>query len=729
MHLSILIHSDRWWISDMTTEVALLTFYMFRDNYSGLQTGFLGLKARLTQAWLAPPLMVLVIYIVKLQLLKKTMQAVLDLSLLTVKAECAAAKTAVREILQMRQESITLVNTMINSAIKSTVDGAIDSLRLTMTIAEKLILFALEMTIGTYACLSLAAIDIAVGEALNATETIVNYTDSHIKEIGDDINSGLNNLSETINSAVGLLSSVESFITGSEKELGSVNLTVSKLKNLSLPTSINENLERIKNEVPTYDSTKTEVAKLISKPFAMVFGKLNSTKLTSNLTLKQNYGNEFSFPGCNITIITSEFYTVERDVGDLVNTICGLCGIGLAAGILFHLWSTKRRWQFLQATASDEMLQRQVGTDQWRRDMVNMDRITLAESNWFGRFAYKHFDRQNRWLVEYITRPPLMTFLLIGLAGILLSGLELTVLNILTAGSKTVIKVANATAQNVSAELASIAQDWVMDSNTQIASMEHNVNYNVLGVVHNGSQELNNTLNVFMNSIDDELVDYFNNTFLLQPLQATVQCLVGNKIDSVESGLTWIRNKSQVSLPRVSKSMLPNSTLVNLSGDTGSTKQAFESILDSGISSIRHQIVTQFVVSALFVGVWVFFAVGTLVYWFSAAHSHSLKESARICKINSAPPLSKTDRKDPQKYRLSLRPTADGYEFAYISNPLKSPIQRFSARVTRIFTGPDRTPSFDVVRATHIPFRGSIHDPESPRTPLKAMLHKNLYLD
>lgn len=689
---------------------------MFEDKFKGIPTGFLGLRARLTQSWLAPPLLVLIIYIVKLLLLQRIIEVFLDLSFMSVKAECKAAKSVVNTALDAQAQSIILANKMVNKSVKSTIDAAIDSLKLTMTVAEKLIMFALEMTIGTYACLSVSAINIAAGEAINGTEAVVNFTSHHIKAIGEDLNSGLNDVSKYLNTAVGLLMNIEDFVTGGDKKIQSVNLTISKLNNLSIPTSINSNLEKIRNDVPTYDTTKKKVASLIDAPFDMIKGKLNSTNFTTTIKMDNPYQNlSRNFQGCNFTEINDGFDIVKSKINTLTNILCALCAVAIAVSIVYQIWSTTRHWRFMEATAAEQPDQ-VLKDDMLRPEVVNMNRISLAESNFFGRFAFKHFNNEIRWIFEYLSRPPVATFLLIGIAGLILSGMEYAVLKLMISGADEIKKIAGSTTNNLKSNLNNMTDSWETTTNNQINGIETDINQNMLGWLYNGSLQLNNTLNTLMDSIDGEITDIFNNTFLMKPLQAAVQCVIGNKVDTVEEGLTWVHNKSRVDLPRVSKALLPK----DASNVTEQADSNFDNILHSGIQSIYHQIKVQFIVSAIFIAVWILFALG--VYIFYSWHHKPERFVSRMNVFrNRSHRVSDVKSSDDTSMLKVEQNTYSEYP--------KSPIGHISARLSQFFTGPERLPEINEVFPKHFSKHGSIHNPDSPRTPLKAMLHKHLYLD
>lgn len=65
-----------------------------------------------------------------------------------------------------------------------------------------------------------------------------------------------------------------------------------------------------------------------------------------------------------------------------------------------------------------------------------------------------------------------------------------------------------------------------------------------------GVVPINDTLTAFENGLNDAVGTAFNGTFIEDAISNYVQCVVGSKLDALESGLTWIHDNANVNLTR-----------------------------------------------------------------------------------------------------------------------------------------------------------------------------------
>lgn len=65
-----------------------------------------------------------------------------------------------------------------------------------------------------------------------------------------------------------------------------------------------------------------------------------------------------------------------------------------------------------------------------------------------------------------------------------------------------------------------------------------------------GVVPINDTLTAFEDGLNDAIETAFNGTFIEDAIANYVQCVIGSKLDALESGLTWIHNNAHVDLFR-----------------------------------------------------------------------------------------------------------------------------------------------------------------------------------
>ena len=166
-----------------------------------------------------------------------------------------------------------------------------------------------------------------------------------------------------------------------------------------------------------------------------------------------------------------------------------------------------------------------------------------------------------RWFLHYVFHPPALACFLIGFFGILSVQLQLWAIAPLEAKFH---DRANAAATDLSGNIfTSLNQSMFNQSasyansiNSHIDNVQSTVNDGLLGWVNGTTSTLNNTVNTFYNDLQDAVSTLFNGTFLEQPAQEFIRCIVGSKVIAIENAITFLHDNLQVNIPRVNESVL-----------------------------------------------------------------------------------------------------------------------------------------------------------------------------
>ncbi|KAE8269867.1 hypothetical protein A4X09_0g2480 [Tilletia walkeri] len=151
--------------------------------------------------------------------------------------------------------------------------------------------------------------------------------------------------------------------------------------------------------------------------------------------------------------------------------------------------------------------------------------------------------------------------------------------------------------------------------NAHINTYEHNINQDVFGWVNTTTTTMNNTLNEFVDLVEEAINDIFNSTILYSPVQNFLNCILIRKIEGIETALTWVQHNAQVSLARVDPDVLtlddggmndllnpitnlgqgvndPGSAATNGSGgasNSAASEPTVHRIVQGQLDSLRHQ--------------------------------------------------------------------------------------------------------------------------------------------
>jgi hypothetical protein len=168
-----------------------------------------------------------------------------------------------------------------------------------------------------------------------------------------------------------------------------------------------------------------------------------------------------------------------------------------------------------------------------------------------------------RWFFHYIFHPPALACFLIGFFGILSVQLQLLAIAPLEAKfheranaaatdlSDNIFTSLNQSMYNQSALLREIASTAIS------MTVQSTVNDGLLGWVNGTTSTLNNTVNTFYSDLQDAVSTLFNGTFLEQPAQEFIRCILGSKVNAIEDAHhVFYTDNLQINIPRVNESVL-----------------------------------------------------------------------------------------------------------------------------------------------------------------------------
>ncbi|KAE8228384.1 hypothetical protein CF326_g6686 [Tilletia indica] len=99
---------------------------------------------------------------------------------------------------------------------------------------------------------------------------------------------------------------------------------------------------------------------------------------------------------------------------------------------------------------------------------------------------------------------------------------------------------------------------------------------------------MSNTLNEFVDLVEEAINDIFNNTILYSPVQNFLNCILIRKIEGIETALTWVMGPAEC--PSVNDA---GSAATNGSGASASNSAASEPtvhrIVQGQLDSLRYQ--------------------------------------------------------------------------------------------------------------------------------------------
>lgn len=579
-------------------------------------TPYIGLRARLSQVWINQYTIILILVIIKLVIFRVSLKSSLETAEKYTLSSCRSAENMGSSAASMPHYLALGANSLIDTGLTSAREGLIQALMLSLTILEQLLLFVINMMVGTYACLLTVAVDTAANTAINATEAVVDFVDNSLTTVIDGIEDGVDALEKVINSISKAFNSIAKAFSDDNASslIGNVTLSIGSLKNLTIPTSINSKLEALRSEIPDYSDVKNATSKVISIPFDLLKTEINDTLLqksipfnTSAIAIPAQQTITFCSNGSGI----ADFYEKVSDGIVLLSKIFIIILAVTAVCVCVPAAIREiKEWRWIQHCAENvqEIYDSKVQAEQEpakpsqilnRTSNQRIDNIEIIESaahKWVTRiqlFAARRFSDLTqktlvKWWVGYVLYPPALLVLTLGLCGLFVTVVQFIIFAQVKESLPALEKGMNAAAADVLVDVQEGISNWANTTNKQIMNVQNDINENLLGWIYTATGSINDTLGVFSTSMNKELDSIFGDTPFYTGITGVVYCVIGSKIETVQKGIAWVHNHTQVTLPTVTSDFVSPSALTNGSDTSSSSlvarSESIESFTDSAVS-------------------------------------------------------------------------------------------------------------------------------------------------
>lgn len=548
-------------------------------------TPYLGLRARLSQVWINRWTVLLILVLVRLLIAI----AGLHNDLGSAKSEAMSACTGVESIgsamSSMPHYLAAGVNDLAGTGIEKAINGLMSMLLLTVTGIEEIVVFVINMMTSTYMCLITLVVAGSLHVALQVAEDVSNFLNSTLKDIGQDISSGVNDFQTFLNKFEGGLSSV----LPSGLKPPKIDLTgdLDKLNNLQLPATLDQGLTKLNNSIPTFQDVQNFTDNVIRLPFEELKKLLNeSLHFSFNRSLLPVPQKE-QLTFCSGKNGISDFFDDLADIANLARRVFIAVLVILAVLVCIPMayqevrrWNTmKKRSELVADNSIDPM-----------DVMYIASRPYTATAGIKAAAPFASTKRQilTRWVVAYATTAPALLVLSLGVTGLLSCLFQYALLKALVREVPALANEVGQFAGLVVGKLENASESWANGTNGAIMDVNNDINHKVFGWVNITTGAINNTLNVFINDTTDVLNRTFGGTVLYGPVTGIFECLVGLKVASFQKGLDWVSDNADVNFPTIPNNTFSLGAAASLAGPSSSN--ATESFLASPGSQATNDI-------------------------------------------------------------------------------------------------------------------------------------------
>lgn len=603
---------------------------------------YLQLGDRLSQIWLNKYTLVLLLAMLKLLFFSKSIQHAIEVSETYILSNCYSIDSLYSKMTDNTPHYLGIMgNYLIEKGMEETVKATLETLSLIVYASEGLVNFAIDLYLGTYACLIVSAVDGTVDVATNTTEKLISLVNDTVSSVANELDTGLNDISKIINKVIKAASKVENFFTGDDDDsnmtssIKSVNLTISALHNLYIPSSINDKLEELSAKTPDFAQVKNTTKNLISVPFNEVrknIKAVNASNIIGDTSVLYvppvSLDNSTGICSSNQSEILA-FYSILGQVLKIATVVCITVLICFAVGAMAPVaWNEIKLWRHLCGMRDHYMLSRQDSytsfssenthelKDPFRDPPIQNGQYDVIASyqqcfqTWNTRIAGwmtnlvtfgkspENIDPKTKqkieWVVAYMTSERALCVLGIGLLGILVCICQFVMIALLkhkishSLTSNDGDGVQNLLKSSTAVDVENQMSLWSVQTNKYINTTETNINQEVFGWINTTTLSVNNTVATMISDIDTTLADVFNGTLLYNPMKTVVGCAIENKLYTIEKAMTWIHDKAQLHIPRINGTQIKqalakqadNSTIPTASSTSAATENLLENLVN-----------------------------------------------------------------------------------------------------------------------------------------------------
>ncbi|OIW27901.1 plasma membrane fusion protein PRM1 [Coniochaeta ligniaria NRRL 30616] len=579
-------------------------------------TPYLGLRSRLSQIWFNRWTVLLLLVLVRVLI----GLASLNDQIGDAKTKALSACTKVEDIgsamASMPHYLSVGVNSLAADGISKSVHAMVEVLMMILTGVEQLILFIINMYVGTYACLIAAFIHGGLDVSIGAVEGTTNFINDNIGKITDEISSDIKGIQDAINKAFAAASGVANAF-GQNVSPPTIDITghLDDLKNIKVDdTEFVKDLVQLNTTIPTFDQVENFTKEALSVPFDLVKNALNNSFAgyafdKTVFPVAEKKGLSF----CSNNSFLNDFFQSLYEIAAKAKIAFIVVLVILAIGAIFVMsWLEIRRWRRQRRHA---YVFSKDGYDP-------MDVVYVASRPVSATFGIKLVSRFSgkrqiwaRWAWAYATSLPALFVLSLAVAGFFSCLCQAILLRSLQQEAPALASQVGDFAGEVVGTLQDVSTTWANDANGVVTNFNTDINNDLFGYVQNATAAVNNTLNTFEEEIEKAITLVFNGTVLENTVRNVVRCLIGIKIDTVEAGLTWVHDHAHVSFPLFPNDTFSEGAADSIHGDSeltsflatpaSVTTDEISGAVDHVITALRNSIIQEALISTMLLLVYV----------------------------------------------------------------------------------------------------------------------------
>ncbi|PGG99149.1 plasma membrane fusion protein PRM1 [Blastomyces parvus] len=593
----------------------------------GAITPYLGLRSRLSQIWFNRWTILLLLILARVLIAIGSLDGNLTSAKREALSACSNVESVGSAMASMPHYMSRGVNELTASGVEKAVNGLMSMLELTITGVEEIFVFFVNVMTSTYVCLITLVVAGMMNAAIDVLKKATEFLDDVLGKIGKGISDGVDFAEDALN---GIAKTINIF--GADIPKLDFSGQLKELEDLSLPDSLTDDLNKLKEKIPNFEEVNNFTNTALRTPFEIV------------KKLVRDEIDEYKFDRSAFPIPPKEqlsFCDDDDGIHSFFNKLASFIGTAkkIFIGVLVSsailvcvpmAYREIRAWRGMKERSS---LVRRDAHDPMDVVYIVSRPFTstagLKAASWFGAPRRQVL---MRWIVAYVTSPPALFLLSLGVAGLFSCACQAILLTAVKKEVPGLTEHVGKFAEKVVFALNNASEQWAVGTNRVIDDTNNDINQKVFGWVNETTGSVNNTLNIFVDETSKLLNRTFGGTILYEPIKEVLHCLIGLKIEGVQKGLTWVSEHAQVDFPNMPKDTFSLGAIEKLAGDNDSSADSFianpgdktadkitevvQRVTDSVESGIRTEAIISGVIISIWFAVLLIAIIRALTLWF-----------------------------------------------------------------------------------------------------------------
>ncbi|BGP11367.1 plasma membrane fusion protein prm1 [Rhodotorula toruloides] len=546
---------------------------------------YLGPRAHISLSWLSQEFLALILLLIALAFLLASLPTLTRDAKASLLSACTGVEGAASVAVSLPHYMADGVNELNVRTVNAVTHGLGEVLDLMLQALEAIVLFIIDTYRSLYLCLLDLAVHGSITVVVKGIEEAQEFVTDAISGVRTAIQASIGGIETALNKTVDVIDK----IPGVDISLPSLDVPeLSALENVTLPDTLVNALTSLNSSIPTLSEFRSTLDDLISKPIESLRANINGTLSNSTIDVELLPIPPKQTVELCTNLDTSWIDDVGSDLGKFVKVAIGLVVLVMALFIIANtLWEKWRYRVFLGGV--------EAAREAWLNDLLSAASSvahdaksqtaheTLSTTNLLSFLnasshptLFRHVSRlasflrlstsSSRadliWFLSYIAHPPAWAFLALGLVGLIVVQIQLAILDgpirrmVRRRAEDGAGQFSSSVMGALNEKMRNASESWANGTNQVILGLQDDVNNNLFGWVNDTTTSLNSTMNGFYTEITDTITKIFNGTVLEDPALNLIYCLLGSKVDSISTALTWLHDHARLSLPTVSPSAL-----------------------------------------------------------------------------------------------------------------------------------------------------------------------------